>query len=128
MLQSKIKAWNGKQVQLSYSYEYNGKPVNMEEEIEFYRQDIVKQGFTFEETEYHLIINETGQSIEKYATKHVTGIIQARSNDVIIFGDSKTGKLFCEYPTKENLLSESETGFSKFFDRGIRQILTFTLL
>lgn len=75
MLETKLKKWQGKKVELSYVYKDDeGNIYNPDEEIEKLKAEILEQGFTFTETREAITVDGTGQFFWKPRTKPIVRI------------------------------------------------------
>ena len=113
MLETKLKKWQGKKVELSYIYKDNeGNIYNPDEEIEKLKAEILEQGFTFTETRETIEVDGTGQFFWKPRTKPMVGIFNARSTKYeLLEGDEVV--VSGQYPTKQNIVDYGEDFFIK---------------
>ena len=113
MLENKLKKWQGKKVELSYIYkDEEGNPYCPVEAMEGLKAEILRQGFTFTETERTIEIPETGQFFWKLQTEKIVGTFNARATKYELLEGDKV-LVSGSYPTKANMVDHGEDFFIK---------------
>ena len=122
MLESQLKAWDSKEVTISYEYYRDGYKIDLAKEYQELREDIKAQGFEIREECNYIEILGTCQGVWLRPTSPYTGTFKSKSKEFIV------GDRHCEYPKKDNLSQNIYNSFTKKVeDKNLTIYTTFKL-